>query len=489
MRFVALAAGFDGTLAREGRYDERCVEALRALAATGRKLILVTARELRELLELFPATRIFDFVIAENGAVLHQPAAKRSEILANAPSEILLQELNRRGVHPLSIGSSIITTSRTNEAEVRDVLAKHRLDMQLIGHDSALIISPSEVSKASGVKEALRQLGISAHNLVVIGDSDNDLALFELAEHSVAVSNANDDVRAQADRTTNGAYCDGFLELARDLIASDLIDAPPRVQLTVGELEGGGELSLAPYFDSLLVCGPRGSGKAAFCRRLVDALQTDDYQCCVVGAGTDELLAPRHGARTFGDECEAPRLSDIMSALEQPTTSVVLNLRGLPAESRSVFVEALLVQLQALHDRVGRPHAIVLQEAQWLLSGTSGAAPARLSEMTRVYMSSEPERLPTDVLESVKSVITVGTPPSSPEEFMHVGAAVRLELKEPFDLGPSSRAARSWVRHDSRFRPSFLQAMADDAGCDGTSRPREGSTTPASEGELSSVSG
>ena len=33
MRYVALAAGFDGTLARDGRCDERCIDALRALGA------------------------------------------------------------------------------------------------------------------------------------------------------------------------------------------------------------------------------------------------------------------------------------------------------------------------------------------------------------------------------------------------------------------------------------------------------------------------
>ena len=76
MRYVALAAGFDGTLARDGHCDERCIEALRALAATGRKLILVTGRELRELLEIFPEARLFDYVVAENGAVMHRPATR-----------------------------------------------------------------------------------------------------------------------------------------------------------------------------------------------------------------------------------------------------------------------------------------------------------------------------------------------------------------------------------------------------------------------------
>ena len=105
---------------------------LRALAATGRKLILVTGRELRELLEIFPEARLFDYVVAENGAVMHRPATRESEILAQAPPEILLQELRRRHVTPLSVGSSIVRTVQANEAEVSAALRKLQLDFQLV---------------------------------------------------------------------------------------------------------------------------------------------------------------------------------------------------------------------------------------------------------------------------------------------------------------------------------------------------------------------
>src|SRR3954470_1533084 len=116
MRYVAVAAGFDGTLARDGRCDVRCIDALRMLGSTGRKLLLVTARKLRELLEIFPEARLFDYVIAENGAVMHRPAERVSSILAQAPSETLLRELRHRAVVPLSVGSSIITTAELNQA-------------------------------------------------------------------------------------------------------------------------------------------------------------------------------------------------------------------------------------------------------------------------------------------------------------------------------------------------------------------------------------
>jgi len=60
MRYVILAADFDGTLARDGRVAATTVAALRRLAATDRKLILVTGRELEELLAIFPEIDAFD---------------------------------------------------------------------------------------------------------------------------------------------------------------------------------------------------------------------------------------------------------------------------------------------------------------------------------------------------------------------------------------------------------------------------------------------
>ena len=46
MRYHVLATDYDGTIARTARVDARTVDALRKLLATGRKLVLVTGREL-----------------------------------------------------------------------------------------------------------------------------------------------------------------------------------------------------------------------------------------------------------------------------------------------------------------------------------------------------------------------------------------------------------------------------------------------------------
>lgn len=50
MRYVALATDYDGTLAHHGVVDGPTLEALRRLKESGRRLVLVTGRELPELL-------------------------------------------------------------------------------------------------------------------------------------------------------------------------------------------------------------------------------------------------------------------------------------------------------------------------------------------------------------------------------------------------------------------------------------------------------
>lgn len=489
MRFFALAAGFDGTLARNGRYDERCIEALRALAATGRKLILVTARELRELLEIFPEARIFDYIIAENGAILHRSATRESEILAQAPSEILLQELRRRSVEPLIVGSAAIKTSILNEAEARAAIEKLQLDCQIIVNDRSLIILPAGVNKASGIKEALRELGLSPHNLAVIGDAQNDLAMFQLAEHSVAVDNADPLIKQCADRTTRGAFCDGFLELCRDLMDGDLAYAQPKVRIALGRRNEFEEFSLAPYFDSLLVCGVRGQGKRAYCQALFTKLLTHGYQCCLVGVSTSaEASIP--GVESFGSAHEAPRLSAIMAALEQ-SASVAVNLAALPAESRPVFTDTLLLQLQALHDRVGRPHSVLIHQAHWFFAG--GIAPAfatRLSEMTVVYETGEPERLPAELLQGVSTVIAFGDNAVIPQQFSGFGMTMKVAVDVPGQAnGIMSVPAHVWIRSQRSTRRDPLQAIAGGAACAIPDlRPSESGVTLPSD-EVSSFSG
>jgi hydroxymethylpyrimidine pyrophosphatase-like HAD family hydrolase len=447
MRYVALAAGFDGTLARDGQCDERCVDTLRALAATGRKLILVTGRVLRELLEIFPDARLFDYVIAENGAAMYHPATRQSAILAQAPPEILIQELQRRQVTPMSVGSSSITTLQSNEAQIRDTLQKLELDFQTVANDGVLSVLPGGVDKASGVQAALKELGLSPHNLVAIGDGENDIALFALAEHAAAVRNADAALKRVADRTTHGAWCDGFLELAHELIANDLAAALPRRRIVIGRSDAGAEISFAPCRDSILICGPLGAGKSVISESMLQQLLLQQYQCCIIEAEISRAPTLRPGVIALGEPHEAPRLTDALNVLEQPNASVSLNLAALPLEARPVFAEALMLQLQAMHDRVGRPHCVLINQAHSFLR--EAAMTSRLAEITMIYATAEPELLPRPFLRSVRLIVAAGEPSETlpslaeslegltaePAQATTAGGACRMSVFRPASSG------------------------------------------------------
>ena len=67
MQFSVLACDYDGTLAAEGFLEEKTVEALRRCLASGRKLVMVTGRELPELLGVCTHPELFEWIVAENG--------------------------------------------------------------------------------------------------------------------------------------------------------------------------------------------------------------------------------------------------------------------------------------------------------------------------------------------------------------------------------------------------------------------------------------
>ena len=76
MQYRALATDFDGTLAHDGAVDASTLAALDRVRASGRRLILVTGRELPDLQSIFAHLDKFDRVVAENGAQLFDPATQ-----------------------------------------------------------------------------------------------------------------------------------------------------------------------------------------------------------------------------------------------------------------------------------------------------------------------------------------------------------------------------------------------------------------------------
>jgi hydroxymethylpyrimidine pyrophosphatase-like HAD family hydrolase len=217
---IALATDYDETLADHGQLSETTFEALKRFKDTGRRLIMVTGRELPDLKSICPYLDIFDRIVVENGALLYNPATRAERDLAPAPPPILIDRLQRSGI-PLSVGRSILATREPHEQTVLEVIRELGLEAEIIFNKGAVMVLPSGINKASGLLAACEELGISPHNLVAIGDAENDHAFLQAAGCGVAVANALPAVKATAAFVTNAARGAGVAELMARIEVED----------------------------------------------------------------------------------------------------------------------------------------------------------------------------------------------------------------------------------------------------------------------------
>lgn len=74
---------------------------------------------------------------------------------------------------------------------------------------------PEGISKATAIKQVQNQLNISPEHTFTFGDGENDIEMFKTSKYSVAMDNASDLVKKQANFTTDTYLNDGvakFLE-------------------------------------------------------------------------------------------------------------------------------------------------------------------------------------------------------------------------------------------------------------------------------------
>lgn len=225
MHFRALATDFDETLAVHGVVADETIAALQRLKESGRKLLLVSGRELDDLHAVFPALALFDRVVAENGPVLYDPATGEDEVLVPGPPAAFTGRLAQRGVSPLSCGRVVVATLEDQAPAVLDVVQELGLELQLIFNKGSVMVLPAGMNKGAGLAAALAAVGLPREAVVAVGDAENDHSLLACAGFPVAVANALDGLKKAAALVTQGAAGAGVAELV-ELILADALEWP-----------------------------------------------------------------------------------------------------------------------------------------------------------------------------------------------------------------------------------------------------------------------
>ena len=463
MRYHVLACDYDGTIAHHGRVDDETIAALGRVRDTGRRLILVTGRELQDLFSVCRHVELFDRIVAENGAVVYCPATREEKRLGPPPPEAFVRAVRERGVSPLAVGRVIVATWKPHETAVLEVIRDLGLELHVTFNKGAVMVLPAGLNKATGLAEALRELGLSAHNVVGVGDAENDHAFLRLCECRIAVANAVPMLREGADLVTRHDEGAGVRELIETLLAVDLRDLEPRLgrhAIPLGIRTDGTEVLLQPYGTSVLLAGSSGSGKSTLAAAVLERLAECEYQFCVIDPEGD--YSELAGAIVLGDSQREPSVAEVFDVLGQPGQNVVVNLLGIELERRPAFFQALLPQLQEFRAATGRPHWIVVDEAHHLLPASWQAAAVMLPrELDGIlFVTVHPELMATTALSAIHLMIAVGT---SPENCIRAWSAM-LGL-QPADLEETTLEAGEalgWRRGEDS--PAFRFKMASPSG-------------------------
>jgi len=221
LRYSALASDYDGTLALDGCVPDTTLDALGCFKEAGGVFILVTGRDLEDLRSVFPQLDICDLVVAENGALLYDPATGNEQLLGPGVPAALLTALAARDVTPILPGRAIVSTRQPHENTVVEVILSLGLPYHTIFNKGAVMLLPAGINKGTGISAALARLHLSRETVVAVGDAENDHSLLAGVGLGVAVANALESLRDEADVVLSRPASAGVTELIEMLLAGD----------------------------------------------------------------------------------------------------------------------------------------------------------------------------------------------------------------------------------------------------------------------------
>lgn len=367
---ILLACDLDGTLTGDNGIEPETWQALRDARYAGLGLILVTGRTLDRLEAEYAFDDLCEAIVAENGAVIYYPRRGTIALPFGTLDPGILRHMEKLEV-PLERGMAMAATWVPRDEEVLRALRETRSGAVIEFNRGAMMVLPPGASKGNGLRAALQELGYSAHNVVAVGDAENDRSLLEAAELGVAVANAQPALKNSADIVLSQPGGSGVQALIQMLLDGKIPPRParPTQRLVLGTRLSGPPVELDAFAlleNNLGIFGSSGSGKSWLAGLLAEELLKQKYQICIIDPEGDyrALGASPHTLLLGGPDTTLPRVADVLNISEWNNISLVLDLSASEQAARNEYVGEFLRALRGLRGRRGRPHCFLVDEIQ-----------------------------------------------------------------------------------------------------------------------------
>ena len=216
-KIEAIASDYDRTLTNESLVlSENAVISLKSARKDGITVFLVSGRKLPFLESVNKDRDFVDMIVAENGAVVYDPRDGTKILLGEGLDE--LKAAFSDVDFPVDVEEVIVATTADHLKEVREIIERNNLSVDIELNRDDVMIMPAGVNKCTGVLKAAEICGIDRQHLAGIGDAENDLKLFAAAGTRVAVANAVQRLKDEADIVCSAPYGDGVSEFVRNVL-------------------------------------------------------------------------------------------------------------------------------------------------------------------------------------------------------------------------------------------------------------------------------
>ncbi len=217
----AIAVDIDGTITDQNRkINVNAINTIRKAENNGYPVILVTGNVLCAAKMVSVMVGTSGGIVGENGGYIH--TRKKNIVLGNINKCIPAYNY-LKSKYPVEktefsdIRLSEIALIRNIDVETVKKNVSN-FDVEVYDTKFALHLTDPDVNKGKSLQMVARDMGITADEIMAVGDSENDLEFLEVAGLKVAVANADPELKENSDYVTNKPYGDGTAEAINKFI-------------------------------------------------------------------------------------------------------------------------------------------------------------------------------------------------------------------------------------------------------------------------------